>query len=86
MTARLFSVTALVALLVAGCSQSSDTIEEIERGVNGTKVELEDGSEYYFRHGIDCNQYDRVWECATQDDLLTERERKAMRPLISPRP
>jgi hypothetical protein len=84
MAARLLAITLVVAATLTGCSKTGDTIEEIEQGENGTEVETEDGRQYFFRHGIDCDQYDRLWECATRDDLLVPR--KPMRPLISPRP
>lgn len=81
---RLLGVTAMVALLLAGCAQPGDTITEIETGENGTKIETQDDREFYFRRGLDdiCDPGDRLWECASRADLLIERKR--VEPLSLP--
>lgn len=73
---RLVSVRGLAAVallfVLAGCG-AGDTITEIEDGQNGTKVETQDGLEWYLRHGIECVEGERLWECADRGDLLVEQ-------------
>lgn len=64
---------ALTLFVLTACAQAGDTITEIETGENGVKVETQDGREQYFRHGIDCDEGDRVSECTDRDDLLVEQ-------------
>ena len=75
MSVRILSVTAVVAATLVGCAPPDDTITEIEKGVNGVKVETRNDREYYFRSGIDlvCETGEILWNCASQRDLLVER-------------
>jgi hypothetical protein len=71
---RIILVIAAALFALTSCASYGDQITEIENGENGTKVETQDGREHYLRHGVDCDEGDRLWECATRDDLLVERE------------
>lgn len=70
---RIILITVAALLALTSCASYGDKITEIENGENGTKIETHDGREHYLRHGIDCDEGDRLWECASRDDLLVER-------------
>jgi hypothetical protein len=69
---RIRSLAAAVAAVIAVAGCTPDKITELENGENGTKVETQDDREWYFRHGIDCDEGDRLWECASRSDLLVD--------------
>lgn len=66
-------LAAAILFTLTACARPPDTITEIETGRNGVKVEIQDGTETYFRHGIDCVEGDRLSECTKPKDLLVEQ-------------
>jgi hypothetical protein len=71
--ASLVMLVAVLLVVLAGCGPAADEITEIETGENGVKVETWDDREWYLRRGIDCDEGERLWECADRGDLLVEQ-------------